>query len=181
MVRPSNCSITLMSYTVIESEALAICSHRDNTGSECHHTHSLTRSSGTTEQTSFIVKNLVHDRIDVGLVASLKNKIEFLTKLFIDVGRFLKVRHLCSELIKADTCTRNRMHIKSRSLKYDREALGTLNPLKGNASLLIIREQFLTRIRSFILSEFFPICNELNALHQIENSHLFCPPLLTLS
>ena len=170
-----------MSYTIIESEALAICSHRNNTGSECHHTHSLTRSGSTTEQTSFIVENLVHDRIDVSLIAGLKNKIEFLTKLFIDISRLLEVRHLCSKLVKADTCTRNCMYIKSRSLKYNREALGTLNPLKGNTALLIIREQLFTRIRSFVLSELFPVCNEFSTLHQIENSHLLFPPSLTPS
>ena len=170
-----------MSYTIIKSETLAICSHRDNTSGECHHTHSLTRSSSTTKQTSFIVKNLVHNGIDVSLVASLKNKIEFLTKLFIDVCRFLKVRHFCSKLIKANTCTRNCMHIKCRSLKHNRQTFATLNPLEGNASLLIIGEQLFARIRSFVLSELFPICNEFGTLHQIENSHLLFPPSLTPS
>ena len=170
-----------MSYTIVKGKALTICSHRDNTGSKCHHTHSLTRSTSTTKQTSFIVKNLVHYRIDVSLVASLKNKIEFLTKLFIDIGRLLEVRHLCSKLFKADTCTRNCMYIKCGSLKYNRQTFATLNPLEGNATLLVIREQLFARIRSFVLSELFPICNEFSTLHQIENSHLLFPPSLTPS
>ena len=158
--------------TIVESECLTIGSHSNGTSGEHHHSHLLTTGTSTLQQIGLIVENAVHDDIDIRLIASLHNHVQFLTHGFINQLGLLEERHFGFQLREADTRANGCVYIVCRSLEDYWSTIRALDPGQAKTELLVCRKQFLTDERWTVLQVVVPENSHFLSGYKIKNIHV---------
>nr|DAE80547.1 MAG TPA: hypothetical protein [Caudoviricetes sp.] len=157
---------------------LAIGTDSNQTSCQQLHTHALTLSTSTFQQSSLVVKNIVHDRIHIGRIVGLQNHVQFLTSLFIDQDTLFEEWHVGGNGAEANAVTDLDLGIIGTGIQHDGKTLGTLDPLQVQTTLLTSGKQRLTQIWATLICHGVPIGNQLTGSDKFENCHMCIPPCI---
>nr|DAU82264.1 MAG TPA: hypothetical protein [Caudoviricetes sp.] len=177
-IGPRNSGLNLVSAwdAVVVIVVLAIGTNSNQTSGKQLHTHALTLGTSTLQQSSLVVKNIVHDRIHIGGIVGLQNHVQLLTSLFIDQDTFLEEWHVGRDSAEANAVTDLDLGIIGTGIQNDGQTLGAFDPLQIQTTLLASGKQRLTQIWATLMSHCIPVGNQLTGSDKFENCHMCIPP-----
>ena len=137
------------------------------------HAHALTLGTSTLQQSSFVVENIVHDRIHISGIVGLQNHVQLLTSLLIDQNTLFEEWHVGRNGAEANTITDLDLGIIGTWIQYDGKTLGTLDPFQVQTTLFASGKQGFTQIWSTLICHCIPVGNQLAGSDKFENCHVY--------